>query len=627
MINHQAREIIPNESEIMTEQLLRNIAIIAHVDHGKTTLVDAMLRQTHTFRANQTVAERVMDSLDLEREKGITIKAKNASVQYKDVKINLIDTPGHADFGGEVERVLRMVDGVLLLVDAVDGPMPQTRFVLRKALQLGLHAIVVINKIDMPEARPHEVAEKTFELFLDLGARDEQLNFPIVYTIALQGTATLDLQQAGTDLTPLFEAILKALPPPNARPNDPAQLLVLALDYNPYQGRIGIGKLESGNLKKGQRIAQINSNGAQETWMITELAVYHGLNREPVDEVCAGEIVAIAGIENVSIGDTVCEVESPVSLGPVVIDEPTLQMTFGVNTSPFAGREGQAITSRILRERLFKETETNVSLRVSPTESPDRFLIAGRGVLHLAILIETMRREGYEFDVSPPQVVFKRDDSGRLLEPFETVSIEVPVRFSGAIMEELGSRQAIWQHQETTTHGEVFYTFLVSTRQLIGLKNLLLSRTNGTVVFHHRFDSYRPASGESMSNKHGSLVSMAQGKTTAYSLNRIQERGTLFVGPGVEVYQGQVVGRCARDTDLEVNPTKGKQLTNIRAAGADEMIVLTPPLVMSLEGALEYIGPDERLEVTPQSLRLRKRYLARSERERQANPSLVAQPV
>jgi GTP-binding protein len=607
----------------MPEQLLRNIAIIAHVDHGKTTLVDAMLRQTHTFRANQTVAERVMDSLDLEREKGITIKAKNASVQYKDVKINLIDTPGHADFGGEVERVLRMVDGVLLLVDAVDGPMPQTRFVLRKALQLGLHAIVVINKIDMPEARPHEVAEKTFELFLDLGASDAQLNFPIVYTVALQGTAILDLQQSDTDLTPLFETILNALPPPNARPNDSALLLVLALDYNPYQGRIGIGKLESGSLRQNQRIAQVKADGTHQDWTITELAVYHGLKREPVDEVCAGEIVAVAGIETVSIGDTICEVENPVSLGPVVIDEPTLQMTFGVNTSPFAGREGQAITSRILRERLFKETETNVSLRVSPTESPDRFLVAGRGVLHLAILIETMRREGYEFDVSPPQVVFKRDETGQLLEPFETVSIEVPVRFSGAIMEELGSRQAIWQHQETTAHGEVYYTFLVSTRQLIGLKNLLMSRTNGTVVFHHRFDSYRPASGEPLSNKHGSLVSMAHGKTTAYSLNRIQERGTLFVGPGVEVYQGQVVGRYARDTDLEVNPTKGKQLTNIRAAGADEMIVLTPPQVMSLEATLEYMGPDERVEVTPQSLRLRKRYLARSERERQANLSAV----
>jgi GTP-binding protein len=598
-------------------QPIRNIAIIAHVDHGKTTLVDAMLHQTHTFRENQEVAERVMDSLDLERERGITIKAKNASIEFKGVKINIVDTPGHADFGGEVERTLRMVDGVLLLVDAKEGPMPQTKFVLRKALALGHKAIVVINKVDRPDARIAEVAEKTFDLFFELGASDEQLDFPIVYTSAIAGTATLEMNQPGQDLSPLLEKIIETIPEPEILSEDPMHLLVLALDYNSYKGKIGIGKLEAGSIKRNQKVLQIKADGTEKIWNVVDLLVFKGLQRESVEEAQAGEIVAVAGIEEVRIGETITDAENPKRLPPVDIDEPTMQMTFGVNTSPFAGREGQPTTSRMLRERLLKECETNVSLRVQDTESPDQFLVAGRGELHLSILIETMRREGHELQVSQPIVLLK-EFNGVPMEPIEIVSIEVSAPFSGVIMEELGRRRGIWQGMHETVHGALHYTFLVATRNLFGLKSLLMTRTNGTVILYHRFEAYQPVTSRPLERSHGSLVSMANGTTTAYALNTIQERGVLFIGPGVDVYEGMVIGQNSRDNDLEVNPTKGKKLSNVRAAGSDEQIILAPPVEMSLEAALEYIGPDELVEITPKSLRLRKRYLTKNERERAA---------
>ncbi|MBI1741949.1 translational GTPase TypA [Candidatus Acetothermia bacterium] len=595
----------------------RNIAIIAHVDHGKTTLVDAMLHQTHTFRDNQEVAERVMDSMDLERERGITIKAKNASIEYNGVKINIVDTPGHADFGGEVERTLRMVDGVLLLVDAKEGPMPQTKFVLRKALALGHRAIVVINKVDRPDARIAEVAEKTFDLFFELGASDEQLDFPLVYTSATAGTATLDMSQPGKDLSPLFEKVLDTIPEPEILSEDPMHMLILALDYNQYKGKIGIGKLEAGSIRRNQKILQIKTDGTERFWTITDLLVFKGLKRESVEEVYAGDIVAIAGVEDIKIGETITDAETPKRMPPVDIDEPTMQMTFGVNTGPFSGREGQATTSRMLRERLLKECETNVSLRVQETESPDQFLVAGRGELHLAILIETMRREGLELQVSQPVVLLK-EINGVPMEPVEIVSIEVSSQFSGVVMEELGRRRGVWQGMHETAHGALHYTFLVATRNLFGLKSLLMTRTNGTIIMYHRFEAYEPVTSKPLERTHGSLVSMMAGATTAYALNNVQERGTLFVGPGVDVYAGMVIGQNSRDNDLEVNPAKGKKLSNMRASGSDEQIILAPPVQMSLEAALEYIGPDELVEVTPKSIRLRKRYLTKNERERAA---------
>ncbi|OGF54734.1 MAG: GTP-binding protein TypA [Candidatus Fraserbacteria bacterium RBG_16_55_9] len=598
-------------------QQIRNIAIIAHVDHGKTTLVDAMLQQTHTFNERQEIVERVMDSMDLERERGITIKAKNASIQYQGVKINIVDTPGHADFGGEVERTLRMVDGVLLLVDAKEGPMPQTKFVLRKALTLGHRAIVVINKVDLLNAPISEVAEQTFHLFYELGATDEQLDFPIVYTSAVAGTATLDMSKPSTDLTPLFETILKRIPEPEILAEEPMHMLVLALDYNPYKGKIGIGKLEAGAIRRGQKVLQIKADGSEHLQTVTDLLVFKGLQRQPVEEVHAGEIVAVAGIEDISIGETITDAENPKRMLPVDIDEPTMQMTFGVNTSPFSGRDGQPTTSRMLRERLLKECETNVSLRVEETSSADQFLVAGRGELHLAILIETMRREGFEMQISQPVVLLK-DINGVQMEPVEIVSIEVPSQFSGVIMEELGRRRGVWQGMHETAHGALHYTFLVATRNLFGLKNLLLSRTNGTIIVHHRFESYEPVTSKPMERTHGSLVSMMAGMTTAYALNNIQERGALFVGPGIQVYEGMVLGQSSRNNDLEVNPAKGKKLSNMRAAGSDELIVLAQPMQMTLEIALEYIGPDELVEVTPKNIRIRKHYLTKNERERMA---------
>ncbi len=608
--------LVTPSADTATRSDVRNVAIIAHVDHGKTTLVDALLRQTRTLNERREYSERILDSMDLERERGITIRAKNASVQYRDVKINIIDTPGHADFGGEVERTLRMADGALLLVDAAEGPQPQTKYVLRKALELGLKAVVVFNKIDRPEADLPAVEERTLELFMELNASDDQLNYATVYASAVRGQASLNPAQPGTDLTPLLDVVLEHVPAPRIRRGEVPQLLVLALADNPYLGTMGVGKLEAGTLHKGQPVMQIRRDGSRATGVVTELLVFRGLERAPVESVEAGEIVAVAGLERIGIGETITDVDNPVRLDPVHIDEPTVQMTFGVNTSPFSGQEGDYASSRVLRDRLMKETETNVSLRVAPADTPDQFLVAGRGELHLAVLIETLRREGFELQVSQPEVLLKEID-GQLHEPVEVLTVEVPSDYSGAVMEELGERRAQWQEMHPTAHGTVRYTFTITTRNLIGLKNYLLTRTNGNLVLHHRFDSFQPARAPRVRRPHGSLVSMVDGVTTAYALFSLQERGVLFVGAGVKVYNGMVIGRHSRDQELEVNPCKGKQLTNMRASGSDDNLILAPPQEMPLDLALEYIGPDELVEVTPESIRIRKRHLQSHERKRQ----------
>lgn len=592
---------------------IRNIAIIAHVDHGKTTLVDALLRQTRVHRKIQEMGDRILDSMDQERERGITIRAKNASVTYNGVKINLVDTPGHADFGGEVERTLRMVDGVLLLVDAKEGPMPQTTFVLRKALALGHRAIVVINKIDRQDAIVDEVLNRTFDLFVHLGATNEQLDFPIVYTSALNGTATLNLDRPGTDITPLLETIVKEMPAPTINSQARLQLLVLALAHDPYKGKMGIGKIRSGSISQGQALVQIRRDGTVIHGKATDLAVYSGLDRLEVERAEAGEIVAVAGLPEIGIGDTIADPEWPVALPPVIVDEPTVQMTFSVNTSPFAGREGKYLTSRHLRERLFKELETNVSLHVHETDSPDRFLVAGRGELHLAVLIEQMRREGYELQVSEPEVIL-RTENGVILEPYEELTIEVPADFQGPVIEEVGRRRGELRHMKLAhsggSAGQMHLEYRIPTRGVIGLKNVLMAKTRGTVVMHHIFQGYGPAGDRTVTaGSHGSLVAYEDGTSNAYGLYMIQERGSLFIGPGVAVYRGMVVGQNNRDEDLDVNVCKAKHLTNMRASGSDEALALTPPRQVTLEFALEYLGPDELLEATPTNLRIRKRLL------------------
>ncbi len=587
---------------------LRNIAIIAHVDHGKTTLVDAILKQTHAHRNITGMGERILDSMDQERERGITIKAKNASVMYNGVKINIVDTPGHADFGGEVERTLRMVDGVLLLVDAKEGPMPQTTFVLRKALSLGHQAIVVINKIDRQDAQIEDVVNRTFDLFAHLGATDDQLDFPIVYASALHGTASLDVEKPGVDIAPLLETILTKIPAPPIFER-PLQMLVLALVHDSYKGKMGIGKLLSGSLAKRQALMLMTADGRQIPGKATDLLVFEGLGRTEVERVEAGEIVAVAGLPEIGIGDTIADAEHPVALPPVAIDEPTVQMTFSVNNSPFAGREGKYLTSRHLRDRLFKELETNVSLRAEETDSADAFLVAGRGELHLAVLIESMRREGYEMQVSQPKVILREED-GVMLEPYEELTIEVPVEFQGTVIEEVGRRRSELRHMKLTAHDNLHLEYHLPTREVIGLKSLLLTKTRGTVVLHHLFHGYEKAHERTLqSDTHGSLVAHETGVSNAYGLNMAQERGALFIGPQVDVYQGMVVGQNSRDEDLDVNICKVKQLSNMRASGSDEAIVLTPPREMTLEFSLEYIGQDELVEVTPANLRIRKRIL------------------
>jgi GTP-binding protein len=592
---------------------IRNIAIIAHVDHGKTTLVDAMLRQTHVHRKIEEMGERILDTMDQERERGITIRAKNASVLYKGVKINLVDTPGHADFGGEVERTLRMVDGVLLLVDAKEGPMPQTTFVLRKALALGHRAIVVINKIDRPDAIADDVLNRTFDLFVHLGATNDQLDFPVVYTSAINGTATLDLKTAGTEISPLLETILAHIPPPAIDSLAPLQILVLALAYDAYKGRMGIGKIQAGSITRRQPLVQMRRDGSLIPGKAVDLAVYSGLARVDVERADAGEIVAVAGLPEIEIGDTIADPGQPVALPPVAVDEPTVQMTFSVNTSPFAGREGKYLTSRHLRERLMKELETNVSLRVEDTDSPDRFLVSGRGELHLAVLIEQMRREGYELQVSQPEVIL-RTEAGVVTEPYEHLTIDIPAEFQGPVIEEVGRRRGRLRHMKLAhserTAGEMHLEYHIPTRGVIGLKNVLLARTRGTVVLHHVFEGYEPADERTLCpSSHGSLVASEDGTSNAYGLYAIQERGSLFIGPGVEVYRGMVAGQNSRDEDLDVNVCKAKHLTNMRSSGSDEALALTPPRQITLESALEYLGADELLEVTPASLRIRKRLL------------------
>ena len=600
---------------------IRNIAIIAHVDHGKTTLVDAVLRQTHVHRKIDDMGDCIMDSMDQERERGITIRAKNASVIYKGVKINIVDTPGHADFGGEVERTLRMVDGVLILIDAKEGPMPQTTFVLRKALALGHKAIVVINKIDRPDAVIDDVVNRTFDLFVHLGATDEQLDFPIVYTAAIKGQATLDVNKPGTDISPLLDTVLEKISAPAINADAPLQILVLALVQDSYKGKMGIGKIQSGSIARRQTVMLLGKDGAQTLGKVSDLAVYSGLERADVDKAEAGEIVAIAGLDTVSIGDTIADAENPIALPRVTIDEPTVQMTFSVNNSPFAGREGKYLTSRHLRDRLFKELETNVSLRVNETDSADRFLVAGRGELHLGVLIEQMRREGYELQVSQPEVIVHRDADDKVTEPYEELTIQVPESYQGTVIEEMGKRRGELRHMRLIHSdvgaSEMHLEYHIPTRGIMGLKNLLLAKTRGTIIMHHVFAAYEPAEERDLQvAPHGSLVAHEDGSSTGYAIFMAQERGTMFIGPGVEVYRGMVVGENSRDEDLDVNVCKEKHLSNMRASGTDEALVLTPPREMSLEFALEYIGPDELVEVTPQNLRLRKRLLNADDRRR-----------
>jgi GTP-binding protein len=607
----------------MTRNDIRNIAIIAHVDHGKTTLVDAMLKQTHTVKDDGGAL--IMDSGDLERERGITIKAKNASLEYNGVKINIIDTPGHADFGGEVERTLRMADGVLLLVDAKEGPMPQTKFVLKKALELGHKAIVVINKIDKPDAQIDHTINKTFDLFVHLGANDEQLEFPIIYSSGIRGLASTDPEKLKTqiadpatppDITDLFDAIVKYIPAPNVESDKPFGMLVLALAYDNYIGKIGVGKITSGKVTKGQLLAKIKHDGSKTTGKVTALQMYQGMKPIEVPETEAGDIVAIAGFDDVQIGETLADSTNPVQIDPVHVEPPTVKMTFGVNTSPFAGKEGKLVTSRNIRDRLYKELETNVAMRVEDTDSGDQFLVSGRGELHLAVLIETMRREGFELQVSQPQVVF-HEENGQKMEPYEQVTIDVPAEYQGTVIEEIGRRAGTMTSMDSTPNGEIHLEYTMPTRGLIGLKNLLLTRTRGTAIINNLFDSYKPVHEiDTHANDHGSLIASEAGVSNAYGLNNAQERGVMFIGPAVEVYEGMVVGQNALDSDLELNVCKTKKLTNMRSSGADDAIILTPPKEINLDFALEYIGPDELVEVTPLSIRIRKRLLSAVDRKR-----------
>ena len=603
-------------SQTPTQDHLRNIAIIAHVDHGKTTLVDGMLKQGGVFRANQAVAERVMDKMDLERERGITIVSKHTAITYGDVKINIVDTPGHADFGGEVERVMSLVDGVLLLIDAVEGPMPQTRFVLSKALQAGHKAVVVINKIDRPNSRLDWVVDQTFDLFVALGATEEQLDFPIVYAIALQGTATLNPENVGTDLTPLFETIVSHIDPPTGDPAASLQLRATTLDYDDYKGRIAIGRVNAGTIKTGQSVIVVNREGVNVPGKIAQVFIYQGLNRTEVDGAEAGEIVAISGLPDVNIGETIAARENPVALPLMKVDEPTLRMTFGVNTSPLTGREGQWSTSRKLRERLMKELQTNVALRVEDTDSADQFSVSGRGELHLAVLIETMRREGYELQVSQPEVIF-HEEAGVRMEPLEEVEIDVAEEYSGVVIEQLGRRRAEMLDMNSPGNGHVRMRFKVPTRGLLGFRNQFLTETRGTGVLNALFAGYIPYSGDMTIERNGSLLASESGITTTFGLSTAEERGILFVPHNIEVYEGMIVGKNARDTDLEVNVCRKKHLTSMRESNKETFMRLAPPTVMSLDRAIEYIGPDELVEVTPKNIRMRKRELNPDMRRRQ----------
>jgi GTP-binding protein len=592
---------------------LRNVAIIAHVDHGKTTLVDALLRQSGAFRANQEVVERVMDSNDLERERGITILAKNTSVHFGETKINIVDTPGHSDFGGEVERALKMVDGVLLLVDASEGPLPQTRYVLRKALEGRLPTVLVINKIDRSDARPQEVLNEVYDLFIDLDATEEQLEFPVVYTNAKTGRARTAADGAEHDLRPLFEALVAHIPPPRAAGDAPLQLLIANLDYSDYLGRLAIGRIFSGRVAVGDQVAVAKADGTLQTTKVTKLYGFEGLNRTAVERADCGEIVALAGVEGISIGETITSVETPSPLPIVHVDEPTLSMIFSVNTSPFAGRDGRWVTSRNIRERLEKELLTNVSIRVEPTDSADSFKVMGRGELQLAILIETMRREGFELSVSNPEVVTRTDDGVRK-EPLELFVIDVPEIYMGVLLEKMAMRKGKMVRMVNHGSGRVRLDFHVPTRGLIGIRTELMTDTRGTAVLNSLLDGWIAWQGDIPRRQTGVLVADRAGETTAYTLNHLEERGELFVGPGTAVYEGMIVGENARPADMDVNITKAKKLTNMRASTADEAVRLTPHRLLSLEQALEFINGDELVEVTPGAIRIRKRILAANQR-------------
>lgn len=599
----------------MEQAKIRNVAIIAHVDHGKTTLVDKLLAQGGTFRSNEQVVERVMDSNDLEREKGITILAKNTSIKYKGYTINIVDTPGHADFGGEVERIMRMVDGVLLVVDAFEGCMPQTRFVLSKALEQGLVPIVVVNKIDRENARPLEVVDEVLDLFIDLGANDEQLDFPVLYASALKGIAMTEPDADGKDMEPLFQAILEHIPAPKGDIEGPLQMQVALLDYNDYLGRIAIGRVNRGVIKNGSQVAVIKRDGQVENVRITKLLAFEGLKRVEIEEAHAGEIVAVTGLGEVNVGETICAVDALEALPLLKIDEPTLQMSFMVNDSPFAGREGEPITSRKLSSRLFKETETDVSLRVEETDSPDVFKVSGRGELHLAILIEKMRREGIEFQVSKPQVIFREID-GEICEPFEHLIINIPEEYMGPVMEKMGTRKADLLNMENN-NGQVRLEYSLPARGLVGFRTEFLTDTRGYGIMHHSFEGYKPYRGQIGGRRNGVLIAFETGTATTYGLLAAEERGTLFITPGTEVYEGMIVGENNREQDITVNVCKEKHLTNIRSSTKEETVKLKAPRVMSLEQCLSFLADDEFLEVTPKSYRLRKKYLKKEERAKQ----------
>lgn len=592
---------------------LRNVAIIAHVDHGKTTLVDQLLRQSGIFRENEAVAERVMDSNDLERERGITILSKNTAVMYDGTKINIVDTPGHADFGGEVERILMMVDGVLLLVDAFEGCMPQTRFVLKKALGLGKKPVVVVNKIDRPGARPEEVVDEVLDLFIELGADDDQLEFPVVYASARDGYATLDPNTPGTDMTPLFEAIIKEVPAPQGDLDGEMQILFSNIDYDEYVGRIGIGRVERGTVKNGQNAVLCCRDGNTRNVKIAKLYQFEGLKRVETESASLGDIVCVSGITDLNIGETACSPDRVEALPFVKIDEPTVSMMFMVNNSPFAGREGKYVTSRNSRDRLFKEVETNVALRVEETETSDTFKVSGRGELHLSILIETMRRQNYEFQVSRPSVIMKKID-GTLCEPIEYLIIEVPDNYVGAVMEKLGSRKAELINMGARESGTTHIEFKIPARGLMGYRSEFLTDTNGNGIMNHVFDGYEPFKGEIISRHQGSLIAHETGESTGYGLYAAQERGRLFIGPGVPVYEGMIVGASPKAEDITVNVCKKKHITNTRASGSDDALKLTPPSILSLEQSLEFIADDELVEVTPHNIRLRKMILNKEQR-------------
>ncbi|WP_374723813.1 translational GTPase TypA [Calidifontibacillus erzurumensis] len=604
---------------------IRNIAIIAHVDHGKTTLVDQLLRQSGTFRANEQVEERALDFNDLEKERGITILAKNTAIHYKDTRIYILDTPGHADFGGEVERIMKMVDGVLLVVDAFEGCMPQTRFVLKKALEQKLTPIVVINKIDRDFARPKEVVDEVLELFIELGADENQIEFPVVYASAINGTASMDPDKQDEDMTALFEAIIKYIPAPIDNRKEPLQFQVALLDYNDYVGRIGIGRIFRGTMRVGQQVALMKLDGSVKTFRVTKMFGFIGLKRVEINEAYAGDLVAVSGMEQINVGETVCPIEHQEALPPLRIDEPTLQMTFLVNNSPFAGREGKWITSRKLEERLRQQLETDVSLRVENTESPDAWIVSGRGELHLSILIENMRREGYELQVSKPEVIIREID-GTLCEPVERVQINVPEDFTGAIIESLGSRKGEMLDMANDGNGQVQLEFIVPSRGLIGYTTEFLSLTRGLGILNHSFDSYQPIiPGQVGGRRQGVLVAMETGKATAYSILALEDRGVIFVEPGTEVYEGMIVGEHTRENDLTVNITKTKHVTNIRSSTKESTENIKKPRIMTLEQSLEFLNDDEYCEVTPKSIRLRKKILDKNEREKAAKKKKYAQ--